>query len=233
MRPVILNPKEALREGEYYASLSREEKKEYKKLPKDKQIDAYKEFHINKSSGQNLTIEDYTKRVDDMFQHLKDIGVTDLFGTKKEVKTLVQLLKKDESVLYATSGFIDNNTYLIVCTDLRLLFLDKGMIYGLKKFEYPFTKINSVSYKLGIVFGELEVYHGSTSILIKNIMKETVERMSLTIQEQIEKNEVKTNINETQSISAADEIMKFKQLLDDGIISQDEFEMKKNELLNM
>ncbi|PTJ81257.1 hypothetical protein BUZ84_06805 [Mammaliicoccus sciuri] len=233
MRPVIFNPKEALREGEYYASLSRSEKKEYKKLPKEKQIDAYKEFHINKSSGQNLSIDDYNKRVEDMFQHLKDIGVTDLFGTKKEVKTLVQLLKKDETVLYATSGFVDNNTYLIVCTDVRLLFLDKGMIYGLKKFEYPFSKINSVSYKLGIVFGELEVQHGSTSILIKNITKDTVERMSITIQEQIEKNEVKINLNQNQSISAADEIMKFKQLLDDGIISQDEFNKKKNELLNM
>lgn len=168
-----------------------------------------------------------------MFQHLKDIGVTDLFGTKKEVRTLVELLKENENVLYATSGFVDGDTYLIVCTDVRLLFLDKGMIYGLKKFEYPFTKINSVNYKMGIVFGELEVHHGSTSILIKNIMKDTVERMSITIQDQIEKSEIKSVVNTNQSISTADEIMKFKQLLDDGIINQDEFDKKKNELLNL
>ncbi len=31
--------------------------------------------------------------------------------------------------------------------------------------------------------------------------------------------------------SSADEIMKFKQLLDDGIITQEEFERKKQELL--
>lgn len=64
-------------------------------------------------------------------------------------------------------------------------------------------------------------------------MKDTVERISITIQEQIEKNEVKANVNQSQPISAADEIMKFKQLLDNGIINQDEFDKKKNELLNI
>ncbi|MCI2106446.1 MAG: SHOCT domain-containing protein [Intestinimonas sp.] len=39
--------------------------------------------------------------------------------------------------------------------------------------------------------------------------------------------------NETPAISAADEIKKFKQLLDDEIISQDEFEAKKKQLLGI
>ena len=37
----------------------------------------------------------------------------------------------------------------------------------------------------------------------------------------------------TNSISAADEIMKFKQLLDGGIITQEEFNEKKKQLLNL
>lgn len=35
------------------------------------------------------------------------------------------------------------------------------------------------------------------------------------------------------SVSAADEILKFKQLLDSGIISQEEFDAKKRQLLNI
>jgi len=35
------------------------------------------------------------------------------------------------------------------------------------------------------------------------------------------------------SLSAADEIVKFKQLLEEGIITQGEFELKKKELLNL
>lgn len=41
----------------------------------------------------------------------------------------------------------------------------------------------------------------------------------------------KEKASNTNSISNADEIMKFKQLLDQGIISQEEFEKKKQELL--
>ena len=36
---------------------------------------------------------------------------------------------------------------------------------------------------------------------------------------------------ESSSLSNAEEIMKFKQLLDNGIITQEEFEKKKQELL--
>ena len=39
--------------------------------------------------------------------------------------------------------------------------------------------------------------------------------------------------SETSSISSADEIRKYKQLLDDGIISAEEFEEKKKQLLNI
>ena len=38
-------------------------------------------------------------------------------------------------------------------------------------------------------------------------------------------------INESNKISVADEILKFKKLLDDGIITKEEFESKKQELL--
>ena len=39
-------------------------------------------------------------------------------------------------------------------------------------------------------------------------------------------------VSESSNISAADEIIKFKKLLDDGIITQDEFDTKKQQLLN-
>lgn len=234
MRPLIVNPKEAMKEAEYYVSLSKEEKKIYKNLPKEEQLRAYKEYHINKNSNTQVTIEEHDAKIDAMFKHLQDIGATDLFGTKKEVKTLVSLLKENEQVLYATSGLLDGNTYLIVCTNVRLLFLDKGMVYGLKKLESPFSKINSVSYKVGMIFGEILVHHGSDSMLIKNIMKNTVEKMASTIQHQIEEKENNASSHTTivqNQVSAADELLKYKQLLDAGVITQEEFDKKKSELL--
>lgn len=44
--------------------------------------------------------------------------------------------------------------------------------------------------------------------------------------------EVKQEIKNDKSYSSADEILKFKNLLDEGIITQEEFDKKKKELLN-
>ncbi|HFD3453568.1 TPA: SHOCT domain-containing protein [Enterococcus faecium] len=42
-----------------------------------------------------------------------------------------------------------------------------------------------------------------------------------------------TNVQKEQPTTSADEIRKFKELLDEGIISQEEFDAKKKELLNL
>lgn len=42
-----------------------------------------------------------------------------------------------------------------------------------------------------------------------------------------------TESTSTSSISAADELKKYKELLDDGILTQEEFDAKKKQLLNI
>ena len=44
---------------------------------------------------------------------------------------------------------------------------------------------------------------------------------------------VSQTITSTQQISGVDEIMKYKELLDKGIISQEEFDLKKKQLLGL
>ncbi|MCC7667842.1 hypothetical protein CRI87_12145 [Liquorilactobacillus satsumensis] len=51
---------------------------------------------------------------------------------------------------YATTGIVDNNTVLVVCTDSRVLFVDKGMLYGIKSSEIPLDMINGVAYSTGL-----------------------------------------------------------------------------------
>lgn len=165
----------------------------------------------------------------------KEVGVTDTFGTKKEVKELPMVLQNDETIMYATSGFTDGNTWLITCTNKRLLFLDKGMIFGLKQVEIPIDKINSIAHKRGLILGELMIYHGSSQMTIKNINKETLSPMVNAINTEIEKQKTEVNISpiQTNTTSVADEILKFKELLDADIITQEEYEMKRKELLGL
>ncbi|MGW9860572.1 PH (Pleckstrin Homology) domain-containing protein/putative oligomerization/nucleic acid binding protein [Staphylococcus epidermidis] len=230
-----LTMKEAWIEGDYLGTLSKIQKKEYKALSIEERRKILYDF--KNTPRENVRFERETKSENKylakIYDRFNEIGVSDLFGTRKEVKELPMLLKENEEIMYVTSGLYDANTYLIVCTDLRLLFLDKGLIYGLKFHEFPFDKINSVSYKKGLMFGEILIHHGSSSITIGSIEKKTVAIMAETIQKQMEnkKSFSKEITNTNSNFSVADELLKFKQLLDAGVISQEEFDKKKNELL--
>ena len=49
-----------------------------------------------------------------------------------------------------------------------------------------------------------------------------------------QRNEAKSvNVENVTSASNADELKKFKGLLDEGVITQEEFDSKKNQLLGM
>lgn len=170
----------------------------------------------------------------DVLNRFGEVNVTDLFGTKKEVKELPNVLQENETIMYATSGFVDNNTWLITCTDKRIIFLDKGMIFGLKQVEIPIEKINSVSHSKGLMFGTITIHHGSDNMEIKQISKTTLTPMIEAINNEIEKTKDKNNnLTDSNNVtSIADEISKFKDLLDAGAITEDEYEIKKTELLN-
>ena len=58
---------------------------------------------------------------------------THFWGTKREVKELPKIITDNEVVTYATSGYYESHTWLIVSTSKRIIFLDKGMFFGLKQ----------------------------------------------------------------------------------------------------
>ncbi len=84
-----------------------------------------------------------------------------------------------------SSGLMDGNTWLIVLTDKRVIFLDKGMIYGLKEKSIFLSMINSVSGQTGIIFGKIIITAGSGDTIIKNVWKKTVKNFTNSVHEAI------------------------------------------------
>lgn len=168
------------------------------------------------------------KSLDEIKDMLDACGATYFFGTKKEVKELPNIIHDDEIITYATSGTLNGNTWLIVSTNKRVIFLDKGMLFGLKQVEIPLEKINSIGYKKGLMFGMIEIWDGAAKMNIETVSKETLVPFVNAV------NEARDNLNQRSvqsNLSAADELLKFKGLLDQGIITQNEFDKKKRELL--
>ena len=166
-----------------------------------------------------------------------ELEVLDTFGTRKEIAFLPEVLRDSEKILYLTSGLSDGNTWLITCTNERVIFLDKGMFYGLKQKEIPLNKINSIEQKRGLILGEIAIYDGASKIQIKNIMKHTVKPFVEAVNNAIEsftRNTAKPSSSQLQaSEDLADQIEKLANLRDKDILTEEEFQAKKTQLLGL
>lgn len=98
----------------------------------------------------------------------------DRFFTTKELDVLPKILAPHEQVLSFSSGLMDGNTWLIVLTDARVLFVDKGMIFGLKQTSIELNNIVSIQGETGLMFGTIRIGVASGSHEIRNVWKRTV-----------------------------------------------------------
>ena len=179
------------------------------------------------------------KELQEQYKIIADKIGDDQFFTKKELSYLPEILSDGEEIIAFTSGLMDGNTWLITLTDKRIIFLDKGMIYGLEQTIINLDKINSVSGKTGIFFGEIFIEDGANERHIDNVWKKTVKPFTNLVMEAIENHRDKLHspqIVQQQTPTEEDpyaQLEKLAGLKDKGIISEDEFNAAKQKLLGI
>ena len=159
-----------------------------------------------------------------------------LLGLSKEVKSLPEVLREGETVKGLTSGFMDGNTWLIVCTERRIIFLDKGMLYGLKQKDTPLEKINSIEHKIGMIFGKITIRDAATEITIDNLQKAAVAPFLETVNSAIEALKNSTNAPPpagNEPVDVASQLGKLTDLRDKGVLTEEEFQGQKKKLLSL
>lgn len=177
------------------------------------------------------------KYINERLAQMEDI---DSFGTKKEIKELPNLLDDTEELIYITSGMFDNNTWLIALTDKRILFLDKGMIFGLNTKSVDLDMVNSVQFKTGLVFGEFLVVTGVERILIKNLYKKqgrlfeelTVKQLRIRKNEMYQHNIVQVDTNTSKEDDIIEKLARLGELKEKGVLDEEEFKKAKDKILN-
>lgn len=164
----------------------------------------------------------------------KEIG-DDQFFTKKELNHLPKVLSDGEQVLAFTSGIMDGNTWLITLTDRRIIFLDKGMIYGLKQAAIDLDKVNAVSGETGLMFGKIAIEDGASQRVITNVWKKTVVAFTNKVRDAIEARKQSLRPIAASVQPAPDDIVakleRLASLLEKGVLTQEEFVQQKARLL--
>lgn len=166
------------------------------------------------------------------YNKLKELPGFDSWGTRKEIKYLRTMLYEDEEVLAIASGFMDGKTWLVACTSKRVIFVDCGLVYGVRHSEVLIDKINAISFVNGLILGEIHIEDGASTRIIEKVQKYSTKPFVDAVHKAMEMfQNTKQTVIQQVSVSTADEILKLKKLMDENIITKEEFEQQKRKLL--
>ena len=216
--------------------------------------------NINKVDSEMIVPSKASNTADSFVEKIKQIPHVDTTWTTKEIRYLETILKPGEEVLHVVSGLMSQNevsisgnrkelmgsgssntaTWLMALTDQRIILLNRHFLIGTEQIEIPLTSVNSIARQSRILFSSISIMHGSGGIIIDNVSKGCdkafVDKANNAIEEakNASTNRIVSAIeNSYRNYSPADELKKYKELLDIGAITPAEFNAKKKQLLNL
>ena len=89
-------------------------------------------------------------------------------------------------MLAFATGLMNNDTWLITLTDRRIIFLDKGMVYGLRQAVIDLDKVSSVSFTTRWLFGDIHIRDSSGTYQITNVWKKSIVPFTNRVQQAVD-----------------------------------------------
>jgi hypothetical protein len=185
--------------------------------------------------------------IDQIWQEINALPHRYIFYTRKEIRYLPKILSSDEHILAITSGFMNNRTWLAVCTNRRVLFLDRGMFFGLRQLQMNLDRIQAIDSSFGLAFGTIRVWDGASSMNIGLVLKSSVAPFVRTVQEAMDKYKrlmvhelaaTATSAHQTASTTGSlpqsqllNELERLARLKTDGHLTEEEYSAAKAKLI--
>lgn len=156
-------------------------------------------------------------------------SVEKLFG-HRELKELPKLLQPGELPERIIQGRFSGGQGVLVATDRRLLFVDKG-IFGSKVVDFPYDRISSIEYSTGLLMGEIRVTVSANVSKIDQVHKQHIQGFVALVRSKIE-----AAHGQPPPVAASDPVAQLERLAklrEAGHISDAEFQAQKARLFGM
>lgn len=162
-----------------------------------------------------------------------------IFYTHKEIRYLPKVLGEGEDILALTSGYLDGRTWLAVCTNRRVLLINRGMFFGLRQQQMNLDRIQAIDSSYTIFFGSIRIWDGANAIGINLVLKASIMPFVKTTQEAMDSYkrhmvyDIAANVQHARSTSVnmTDELERLSKLKAAGHLSEQEFAAAKVKLL--
>ena len=170
-----------------------------------------------------------------VIEALRASGAETAMFSKWEVQALPDLLDDGELPERVVGGKYNGGIGILVATDRRLLFVDKGSFGSLQVEDFPYPTIQSVRSTAGTMFGSITIKSAGSSALIDDIVKRFSHEMANFVRKKaMDFNGTAAPVVATgtvNQVSLADELIKLSQLRESGILTDEEFQIQKARLL--
>ena len=161
--------------------------------------------------------------------------------TSGELNTLHTVLFDDEDFFGMTEGMMKKVHHkkhsgygIALLTDRRFLFYHKSLLGTVIKEEFPLNTISSISFRKGVMFGSLHVYAANVDeIIIEPCDNKNAARIAEAWQLLLtERNIIAAGLANEPASDTVAELEKWHSLKEKGIITEEEYNLKKRQILN-
>ena len=182
----------------------------------------------NDSDLKNARLNEIKKQI----QELKLSNISNYLG-RKEINELPQILAESETIDNIAQGTYNNGQGILVSTNRRLVFVDKGLLYGLKVEDFPLDKITTIQYETGLLLGEIKIHTSGNIAKIDNVEKATARAFAEFVRNKLSQPKETTSPIINNQPDVYDQLEKLAKLKEQGILTQEEFDTQKKKLLNL
>ncbi|ALJ24142.1 hypothetical protein AO203_10435 [Lactobacillus gallinarum] len=162
-------------------------------------------------------------------KQLIDAGVFDIWFNDEDLAPLIAAVKDEEIIQYAAIGINEHSeNVMLVCSNRNLIILKKK--HSDEQVEViDLKQVKSVILKNQLMYGELSLIVGNQSLGINSINKVPAEILA----DNIKKWSKIAQGEDDDFDQQLEQVKKLKELLDQGILTEEEFQAKKKQILKI
>lgn len=183
-------------------------------------------------NGNSSKWGDNMPTIEEIKSQIQNIDGVNKWLAQKEIKELPNILWDDEIVEKLIRGRFNKGTGVLVATNKRLVFVDKGMLFGLKVEDFAYDKISSIQYETGILMGKIKIFASGNTAEIDKIPKKHARDFAESARARMTgvMEHVSTSKN-TETIDVATQLEKLVKLKEQGVLTDEEFQTQKKKIL--
>lgn len=152
----------------------------------------------------------------------------------REVKSLPTILWDDEKVEALIRGNYYKGGGILIATNKRLLFIAKGLLFGLRVEDFPYNQIVSIQFQSGLGIGRITVFASGNQASIEDVTNQRGREFTNYVRARITPRTQPVFQNHEKNVESDDAISKLERLVNlkkQGFITDEEFSSQKKKLI--